>query len=65
LRALGVIYPFTTGFAVLATGNHYVLDILGGVLLAALAIALVWVLRPGGRAFFRERSALPETAFGS
>jgi membrane-associated phospholipid phosphatase len=65
LRALGVIYPFTTGFAVLTTGNHYVLDILGGVLLAALAIALVWVLRPGGRASFRARSALPETAFGS
>jgi membrane-associated phospholipid phosphatase len=65
LRAAGVIYPFTTGFAVLATGNHYVLDILGGVLLAALAIVLVWALRPGGRASFRPATALPETAFGS
>jgi len=41
LRALGVAYPFLTGLAVLATGNHYVLDILGGAVLAAAAIATV------------------------
>jgi hypothetical protein len=37
-RALAVLYPLMTGFAVLATGNHYVLDIAGGLLLAAVCI---------------------------
>ena len=31
VRALAVAYPFVTGFAVLATGNHYVLDLFGGL----------------------------------
>jgi hypothetical protein len=51
LRALAVLYPCLTGFAVLATGNHFVLDILGGVIVLALAAAIVWL---GGR--WRERS---------
>jgi hypothetical protein len=41
LRALAVAYPMVTGFAVLATGNHYVLDLAGGLLVAAAAIAVV------------------------
>jgi hypothetical protein len=50
LRALGVLYPFLTGFAVLATGNHYVLDILGGVILTAAAVAIVaWAPRARAR----------------
>ncbi|HEY0516284.1 MAG TPA: phosphatase PAP2 family protein [Solirubrobacteraceae bacterium] len=40
-RALGAAYPTITAFAVLATGNHYVLDILAGALVAAAALALV------------------------
>jgi hypothetical protein len=40
LRALAVAYPLMTAFAVLATGNHFVLDIVGGVLVLALAVAL-------------------------
>jgi membrane-associated phospholipid phosphatase len=40
LRALGVLYPCLTAFAVLATGNHYVLDMLAGALLAALSLTL-------------------------
>ncbi len=39
VRALAVIYPCVTAFAVLATGNHYVLDLVGG--LATFAFALV------------------------
>jgi len=39
-RALAVAYPCTTAFAVLATGNHYLLDILGGLLALALAVLL-------------------------
>jgi hypothetical protein len=41
VRALAVVYPFVTGFAVLATGNHYLLDIAGGALLVAAALACV------------------------
>jgi membrane-associated phospholipid phosphatase len=46
LRALGVVYPFLTGFAVLATGNHYVLDVVAGAVLVAVSFALVlWAPR--------------------
>ncbi len=53
LRALAVAYPFMTGFAVLATGNHYLLDVLAGAVLAfAVLGAVAWASRgaPGGRA---------------
>jgi hypothetical protein len=36
-RAVGLLYPCATAFAVLATGNHFLLDILAG--LAAIALA--------------------------
>lgn len=44
LRCLALLYPCLTGFAVLATGNHYLLDVLAG--LATLGLAMVvapWV----------------------
>jgi hypothetical protein len=55
LRALAVLYPCLTAFAVLATGNHFVLDIVGGLAVAAVAAAVVWLARrwrelPGLRA---------------
>lgn len=43
VRALALVYPLVTAFAVLATGNHYVLDLFGGlatIALAALAVGL-------------------------
>jgi hypothetical protein len=46
VRALAVAYPCVTAFAVLATGNHFLLDIVGG--LATLALSLLLVAR-GGR----------------
>jgi PAP2 superfamily len=45
LRALAVLYPCLTAFAVLATGNHFVFDIAGGLLVLALAGAIVWLAR--------------------
>jgi hypothetical protein len=45
LRALAVLYPCLTALAVLATGNHFVLDIVGGVIVLALAAAIVWLAR--------------------
>jgi hypothetical protein len=62
LRALGVIYPCLTGFAVIATGNHYVLDMVAGAALVVLSFALVsWVPRALTRARARP---LPEAASG-
>jgi PAP2 superfamily len=39
LRGLSLLYPCVTAFAVLATGNHYVLDVLAG--LGTLAVAML------------------------
>lgn len=48
-RALAVLYPFVTAFAVLSTGNHYVLDVLGGLATIACAAALVRLLEASSR----------------
>jgi hypothetical protein len=41
VRTLAVIYPFVTAFAVLSTGNHYVLDLFGGLATIALSLLIV------------------------
>jgi hypothetical protein len=41
VRVLAVLYPCVTAFAVLATGNHYLLDLVGGLVTFAFALALV------------------------
>jgi len=41
LRVLAAIYPFITAFAVLSTGNHYVLDLIGGLVVALSSLAIV------------------------
>jgi membrane-associated phospholipid phosphatase len=51
LRVTAVIYPCLTAFAVLATGNHFVLDILAGLAAIGLAVLCVslatrWRRRP-------------------
>lgn len=43
-RALATVYPFVTAFAVLSTGNHYVLDMLGGLVTIALSVGAVALL---------------------
>jgi hypothetical protein len=52
VRVAAVLYPCMTCLAVLATGNHYLLDVLAGVATAALAVLLVRALearrRPRG-----------------
>ncbi len=60
LRALAALYPCLTALAVLATGNHYLLDVLAGALTLALAAALVraWGRpRLGPAALRRDRGA--------
>jgi hypothetical protein len=41
VRVVAVVYPFLTAFAVLATGNHYVLDLFGGLATIAASLAIV------------------------
>jgi hypothetical protein len=41
LRVLAVIYPLVTTFAVLSTGNHFVLDVLGGLVTIAVSVLIV------------------------
>jgi hypothetical protein len=41
VRVLAVLYPCVTALAVLATGNHFLLDIVGGLLVLALSTLLV------------------------
>ncbi len=50
-RALGLAYPVLVAVSIVVTGNHYVLDILGGlvVVLPAAAIASLLVREPRAR----------------
>src|SRR5947209_13751516 len=55
VRVLALLYPCVTAFAVLATGNHFVLDLLAG--LATLALALLALAAPRAIVAFWGRSA--------
>ena len=52
VRALAALYPCVTALAVLATGNHYVLDLLGG--LVAIAASRADRAADGRRPRWRE-----------
>jgi hypothetical protein len=54
VRCLAIIYPCVTCLAVLATGNHYLFDVLAGVATTGLAVVLVRALE----AAWRSRTAL-------
>ncbi|MFL6239435.1 MAG: phosphatase PAP2 family protein [Actinomycetes bacterium] len=41
VRIAGVLYPITTIFAVMGTGNHYFLDVVGGVAVMLVAVLVV------------------------
>jgi membrane-associated phospholipid phosphatase len=61
LRTAAALYPFLTCFGVLATGNHYVLDVLAGAVLAAVSLAIV-ALAPWRRPLLRRGSRGPAPA---
>jgi membrane-associated phospholipid phosphatase len=50
VRCVAVLYPCVTCVAVLATGNHYLLDVLAGLATAALAALLVYAVEAAWRA---------------
>jgi hypothetical protein len=43
-RVLAVLYPCVTAVAVLATGNHFLLDLVGGLVAIAVSVAIVWMI---------------------
>ena len=45
LRILGGLYPLGTAFVVLATGNHYLLDVLAGVVTMAIGTGLALLVQ--------------------
>jgi membrane-associated phospholipid phosphatase len=50
VRGLALLYPCITGVAVMATGNHYLLDVLAGLATAALAALLAQAIPVVGSA---------------
>jgi hypothetical protein len=47
VRVLGALYPLTTALVVMGTGNHYLLDVVGGALVVAAGagVAAAWYRR--------------------
>ena len=41
-KAVWVLWPAWVWFAVMATGNHFWLDVLAGIVLALIALAIVY-----------------------
>ena len=65
IRALAALYPLLTSVVVLATGNHYLLDVLAGAATATLAFAVQYAFRQLVALFARRRSEPRERAAGS
>lgn len=49
VRILGALYPAVTFFVVMGTGNHYLLDIVGGLVTLAAGLLLTWFIRNSWR----------------
>jgi hypothetical protein len=58
VRGLAILYPFLTAFAVIATGNHFVFDIIGGLLAIGLSVAIVQLAERRRAARRRDGEAL-------
>lgn len=52
VRALGVLYPLLTGIVVLSTGNHYLLDLVGGALVMAAGWGVTVLFRRFGQCLY-------------
>ena len=65
IRALAALYPLLTSFIVLATGNHYLLDVVAGAATAGLAFAVQYAFRQLAALVRRRRSEPRERAAGS
>jgi membrane-associated phospholipid phosphatase len=59
-KAAWLLWPLWVWFAVMGTGNHFWLDVLAGVLVAVIALAVVY--RPGLFRLRRRRQQSPAPA---
>jgi hypothetical protein len=55
VRVVAVVYPCITALAVLATGNHFLLDVLAGLLTLAVSVLIVRI----ATALWPVRSRVP------
>ncbi|MHB1537148.1 MAG: phosphatase PAP2 family protein [Solirubrobacteraceae bacterium] len=62
VRALGVLHVSLTGFVVLATGNHYLLDVVAGLATTALCFGIVAAVERRRRGGCDQAGAAPEPA---
>jgi hypothetical protein len=61
VRVLAVLYPCMTALAVLSTGNHFLFDILAGLLTLAVSVLIVRVATAGWEAW-RRRGNQPQAS---
>ncbi|MEU3334798.1 bifunctional glycosyltransferase 87/phosphatase PAP2 family protein [Streptomyces sp. NPDC006668] len=59
MKALGLLHPFFTVSAIVATGNHWVLDAAGGAAVVGAGFGLTYLLQ-GPRARFATAAAVSE-----
>ncbi|MGW0662598.1 bifunctional glycosyltransferase 87/phosphatase PAP2 family protein [Streptodolium elevatio] len=52
MKALGLLYPLTTTFVVMATANHYILDAAGGAAVISIGLVVQYLLT--GRSAFAD-----------
>jgi hypothetical protein len=62
VRAVAIAYPCLTAFAVVATGNHFLADILGGLAAIAVSVWIVGVLERRRAARARRATRLSHAA---
>jgi hypothetical protein len=61
LRCVAVLYPCVTAVAVLATGNHFLLDLVGGLVTLGVSVAIAWLLSELAK---RVRQSRPQPLTG-
>jgi hypothetical protein len=59
-RAIAVVYPFITAFVVLATGNHFLLDVVAGAAVGGTAVAIEYSAARWIPAYRRRRYGLAD-----
>lgn len=62
VRALALVYPFSTFFVVMGSGNHYLLDVVAGVVVLGLGAVVVQLAATAAGRATEERQVPAEAA---
>jgi membrane-associated phospholipid phosphatase len=62
IRVLAIFYPCMTALAVLSTGNHFLFDVLAGLLTLAVSVLIVRVITACREAWRRRGGDQPQTS---